>query len=119
MGIIAMRITSTLGILIAAAAAASAPAPAATVPATGPTTAPAVTFNTNFEGGSIGRVEKLSPVAFRVHVEGQHDERGRNRQASWFYFRMENVRGRELTVTLTDLVGEYDDKPGAVPAGPE
>ena len=78
-----------------------------------------ITFNTNFEGGSIGRIEKLSETSFRCHVAGQHDERGRNRQASWYYFRMDRVRGREIAVTLTDFVGEYNDKPGAVPAGPD
>ena len=78
-----------------------------------------ITFNTNFEGGSIGRVEKLSPVEFRLHVAGQHDQRGRNRQASWYFVRLDHVRGRELKLTLTDLVGEYNDKPGAVPGGPD
>jgi hypothetical protein len=80
---------------------------------------PEITFNTNFEGGSIGRIEKLTPTTFRLHVQGQHDERGRNRQASWFYIRMDHVQGRDLTLTLTDLIGEYDDKPGAVPGGPD
>ena len=84
-----------------------------------PAAAPSVTFNTNFEGGSLGRVEKLAPTEFRCHVRGQHDERGRNRQASWYYFRLDNVRGREIRLTLTDLVGEYNDRPGAVPAGPD
>jgi hypothetical protein len=90
----------------------------ASPPATQPDM-PAITFNTHFEGGSIGRIEKLAPTRFRCHVAGQHDERGRNRQASWYYFRMDGVRGREITLTLTDLVGEYNDKPGAVPAGPD
>src|SRR5687768_9310982 len=80
-----------------------------------PVDPPEITFNTNFEGGSIGRVEKLSPVEFRLHVAGQHDQRGRNRQASWYFVRLDHVRGRELKLTLTDLVGEYNDKPGAVP----
>ncbi len=74
-----------------------------------------VTFNTNFEGGSLGRVETLGKNRFRCHVEGQHDERGRNRQASWYFFRLDNAKGREIELTLTDLVGEYNDKPGAVP----
>ena len=78
-----------------------------------------VTFSTNFQGGSIGKIEKLAPSRFRCFVRGQHDERGRNRQASWYYFRMDQVRGRDLTLTLTDLVGEYNDKPGACPAGPD
>jgi hypothetical protein len=73
-----------------------------------------VTFNTDFQGGSLGRVEKLGEAEFRLHVQGQHDERGRNRQATWYYFRMDGVRGRDLTLALTDLVGEYNDRPGAV-----
>ncbi len=74
---------------------------------------PAVTFNKNFEGGSLGKIEKLGDAQFRCFVEGQHDERGRNRQASWYYFRMDGVLGREVTLTLTDFVGEYNDKPGS------
>lgn len=79
---------------------------------------PPVTFNQAFEGASLGKIEKLDDTTFRLHVEGQHDERGRNRQTTWFYFRMDHVAGRELTLTFTDWVGEYNDKPGACPMGP-
>jgi hypothetical protein len=72
----------------------------------------AVRFNTAFEGAALGQIEVLGETAFRVHVPGQQDERGRNRQATWFYFRMDNVRGRDLTLTLTGFTpGEYNDKP--------
>jgi hypothetical protein len=84
-------------------------------------TRPAVTgvrFNASFEGACLGKVEVVGPDAFRVAVPGQQDRHGRNRQTSWFYFRMDGVRGREMTVTLTDLVGEYNHRPGAVPYGP-
>jgi hypothetical protein len=74
-----------------------------------------VTFSTAFEGGSLGRIEKLSETAFRVHVLGQQDERGRNRAATWYCFRMDHVRGLDLTITLTDFVGEYNDVPGSCP----
>jgi len=74
-----------------------------------------VTFSTAFEGGSIGRIEKVSEAAFRVHVLGQQDERGRNRAATWYCFRMDHVQGRDLTITLTDFVGEYNDVPGSCP----
>src|SRR5687768_5120259 len=77
-----------------------------------------ITFNKNFEGASLGKIEVLGPASFRCHVEGQYDERGHNRQASWFYFRLDRARGRDVTLTLTDFVGEYNDKPGAVPMGP-
>lgn len=72
---------------------------------------PPVYFNTAFESGSIGRIDKLGENEFRLHVLGQQDSRGRNRQATWFYFRMENVGGRELTLHFTDFIGEYNDVP--------
>jgi hypothetical protein len=77
-----------------------------------------VTFNKNFEGASLGRIEVLGPATFRCNVEGQQDARGHNRQTSWFYFRMDHVKGRAITLTLCDFVGEYNDKPGAVAMGP-
>jgi hypothetical protein len=109
-----------LFVIIAAAAAALCTigdrtlAPGVASPGPGAQRPTPVTFNTAFEGGSLGKVEKLGETEFRLHVEGQHDERGRNRQATWYYFRMDGVRGRDLTLTLTDLVGEYNDRPGAV-----
>lgn len=72
-----------------------------------------IRFNTDFEGGSLGTIERVGEGAYRLHVKGQQDERGRNRQASWYFFRMEGVRGREIAITLTDFIGEYNDKPGA------
>ena len=76
--------------------------------------APPVTFHKDFPGGSLGRVEEVASNHFRCHVEGQADERGRNRQATWYYFRIDDARGRDLTLTLTNFVGEYNDRPGAV-----
>jgi hypothetical protein len=78
-----------------------------------------ILFNTNFEGGSLGTIEKRGEATFRCHVRGQQDEHGRNRQANWYYFRMDGVRDRELTLTLTDFVGEYNGRPGACPMGPD
>lgn len=78
-----------------------------------------VRFHTNFEGGSLGRIERIGPDAYRCHVRGQQDQSGRNRQASWYFFRIDGASGRELTLILTDLIGEYNGRPGAVPMGPE
>ncbi|MBI4326410.1 MAG: hypothetical protein HY674_14270 [Chloroflexi bacterium] len=78
-----------------------------------------IVFNTSFEGGSLGKIESLGEGAFRCFVEGQHDERGRNRQANWYFFRMDNVKGRDIALTLTDFIGEYNDKPGACPMSPD
>jgi hypothetical protein len=78
-----------------------------------------IIFNLNFEGGSLGRIERLGDANFRCHVLGQEDEHGRNRQATWYYFRMDHVGGKDVTITLTDFVGEYHNQPGANPMGPD
>lgn len=82
-------------------------------------TLPAITFSTHFQGGMLGKIEAVDVDTYRCTVPGQYNEQGRNRQTSWFYFRMENVRGRALSLTMTDLVGEYNNRPGAVPHGPD
>jgi hypothetical protein len=84
-----------------------------------PPITPPITFNKNFDGASLGKIETIAPASYRCAVEGQYDQRGHNRQTSWFYFRMDHVRGRDVTITLHDFVGEYNDKPGAVPMGPD
>ena len=38
---------------------------------------------TNFEGGSVGKVEQVSPTHLRCAVQGQSDQEHRNRQANW------------------------------------
>ncbi len=81
-----------------------------------PATKP-VLFNTAFESGSIGLIEKISDTEFRLHIRGQQDSRGRNRQATWFYFRMGDVAGRELTIRLASWKGEYNDRPANSPTG--
>lgn len=73
-----------------------------------------ISISTDFEGGSLGRVEQLGETKFRGAVLGQADQDNRNRQPSWYAFRIDNARGREVTVTLTDLIGEYNYKPGAL-----
>ena len=80
---------------------------------------PEITFNLNFEGASLGRIERLDETTFRCHVLGQQDQRGRNRQATWYYFRIDHVAGRDITLTLTDFIGEYHDHPGVCPMGPD
>ena len=85
--------------------------PAQTPSTTGRVEEAPVFINTAFESGSIGKIDKLGDNEFRLHVIGQQDSRGRNRQATWYYFRMENVANRELTLRFTDFIGEYNDVP--------
>jgi hypothetical protein len=68
----------------------------------------AVSLRTNFEAGSLGKVELISSTHLRCAVKGEVDQKGRNRQASWYYFRLDDAAGREITLDLVDLVGEYN-----------
>jgi len=72
-----------------------------------------ISIHTDFEGGSLGKVEKLSDTHFRCALTGEADQDKRNRQVSWYYFRVDHAAGREITIDLADLVGEYNYKPGA------
>lgn len=71
----------------------------------------ALTIHTDFEGGNLGPVEPVSPLHFRLHVNGQTDQQGRNRQASWYYFRVDNAARKTITFELVDLAGEYNFAP--------
>jgi hypothetical protein len=79
----------------------------------------AITFHADFEGGSLGKVDVVSPGQYRCHVLGEVDQDGRNRQASWYFFRIDGANGQALTLELVDLPGEYNYKPnqGAIIAG--
>lgn len=65
----------------------------------------------NFESGSLDRVEKLAPNHFRVSVNGQTDQDRRNRQASWYYFRVDGAPLSTLTFDIVGLPGEYNYQP--------
>ena len=68
----------------------------------------ATSIQTSFEGGRLGKIEKLGETHFRVHVAGEADQDKRNRQANWYYFRLDNAAGREVIVDLASLPGEYN-----------
>lgn len=70
-----------------------------------------LSIHSNFEGGNIGRVEALAPDHYRCHVQGQTDQDGRNRQANWYYFRVDHAAHRTITFDLVDLAGEYNYQP--------
>ena len=73
-----------------------------------------VSISTDFECARLGRVERRSETHFVCAVEGQADREGRNRQVTWYCFRLDGAKGREVTVELTDLRGEYDYKPARI-----
>jgi hypothetical protein len=65
----------------------------------------------DFEGGSLGKVDRVGTDHYRCHVRGQVDQDGRNRQASWFYFRVDHAMNHVLTFDMVDLAGEYNYRP--------
>lgn len=65
----------------------------------------------DFEGGSMAKFEQVGEALLRVGVKGQCDQDGRNRQPSWFYFRIDGAPAGELVVELNGLSGEYNYKP--------
>jgi hypothetical protein len=73
--------------------------------------AAAATIHTDFEGGSLGRIEKVSDTHFRLGVKGEKDQDGRNRQANWYYFRVDGASAKSLTLDIVDLPGEYNYQP--------
>ena len=77
----------------------------------------AASIHSDFEGGRVGRVEWTTPAHVRIAVAGENDQDGRNRQANWFFFRIDGAK-QDVTVDLVDLPGEYNYRPnrGAVTA---
>src|SRR5882724_4613361 len=72
---------------------------------------PAATIHTDFEGASLGRVQRLSETHFRLGVKGESDQDNRNRQANWYYFRVDGASSQPLTLDIVDLPGEYNYQP--------
>lgn len=70
-----------------------------------------ISIRWDFSGGSLAKVDRIGADHFRCHVKGQVDQDGRNRQASWFYFRVDGAKGKRLTFTMVDLRGEYNYHP--------
>ena len=46
-------------------------------------------------------------------MKGQADQNNRNRQANWYYFRVDGLPKGEFRIEFTDLVGEYNFRPGS------
>ena len=69
------------------------------------------TVHTDFEGGSLGKIEKVSDTHFRLAAKGETDQDGRNRQANWYFFRVDGAPSQPLTFDIVNLPGEYNYQP--------
>ena len=70
----------------------------------------AITIHWDFEGGALAKAESTGQSHFRAHLAGQTDQDGRNRQANWYYFRIDGAKGKDVVVDLVNLPGEYNYK---------
>ncbi|HYI92358.1 MAG TPA: M14-type cytosolic carboxypeptidase [Bryobacteraceae bacterium] len=66
---------------------------------------------TDFDGGSLDKVERVSDTHFRLSVKGETDQAGRNRQATWYFFRVDNAGRSEMIFDMVGLPGEYNFRP--------
>lgn len=75
-----------------------------------------ISIHTDFEAGVLGKIVQVSATHFQCGVKGESDQAGRNRQANWYYFRVDDAKGQSLILDLVDLAGEYNYRPnqGAV-----
>ncbi len=78
-----------------------------------------ISISTDFESGKLGSIKQVSETHWECALAGESDADNRNRQASWYYFRIDGAKGKNLTINLTDLVGEYNYKAGSHPVTDE
>ncbi|GHB86738.1 hypothetical protein GCM10007390_48030 [Persicitalea jodogahamensis] len=88
-------------------------------PAYGQSSSAGVSISANFEGGRLGQVTQVSNNRWQCALLGETDSENRNRQASWYYFRVDGSKDQPLTIELTDLVGEYNYRYGTIPVSAE
>lgn len=56
-----------------------------------------VSIRTDFEGGRLGEVTQVSENYWQGALLGESDAENRNRQASWYYFRVDGSKDQPLT----------------------
>ena len=78
-----------------------------------------VSITADFEGGRLGEVTQVSENHWQCALLGESDSENRNRQASWYYFRVDGFQEQLLTIELTELVGEYNYHYGTIPVSAE
>ncbi|MDH7570690.1 MAG: M14-type cytosolic carboxypeptidase, partial [Armatimonadota bacterium] len=66
---------------------------------------------TDFPGGQLGEHQWTSPTHLRAVLYREWDEKRLNTQATWYYFRLDGVKGVPLTVELTGLNDRYEGRP--------
>lgn len=66
-----------------------------------------VKISSDFDRGSIGKLEKIEPGYFKGPAKHWLKRDSIGDQYYWFYFKAENIAGKTITFELTDLDGVY------------
>lgn len=75
---------------------------------------PKVRLSHNFDHGSLGNMEEISPYHFKGNTIHWLKRDSIGDQYYWFYFKADHVRDRTLTFELNDLIGVYRGDPHLV-----
>ncbi|MGH8021848.1 MAG: M14-type cytosolic carboxypeptidase, partial [Opitutaceae bacterium] len=70
-----------------------------------------ITVNAAFDRGSIGELKEVSPGVLRGGTRHWVQKNGQNDQRYWFYFQLDGVAARDVTIVLADMIGVYRGKP--------
>jgi hypothetical protein len=73
--------------------------------------AESISIHVDFDGAALGKIIRVTETHFRCGVKGESDQDGRNRQATWYYFRVDGAKDQAFTLDLVDLPGEYNYRP--------
>lgn len=66
---------------------------------------------TDFESGQLGEHAWVAPGHLRATLYREWDAARGNTQATWYYFRLDGVRGVPLTIELAGLDDRYEGRP--------
>ena len=68
--------------------------------------------HTDFPSGQLGEYEWVAADRLRATIYREWDENHVNTQSTWYYFRLDGVRGVPLTIEITGLDDVYEGRKG-------
>lgn len=70
-----------------------------------------ITVRADFDRGSIGEMKEVAPGHLRGTTRHWVQPNGQNDQRYWFFFRLDGVAARDVTIELNEMIGLYRGKP--------
>jgi hypothetical protein len=75
---------------------------------------PNIQISWNFDRGSIGELVEVEPGHFKGNTKHWLKRDSIGDQYYWFYFKLDHVRDKEVTIELNELIGVYRENPHVV-----